>query len=154
MAATIFLCSVFLCKRSFKLISDLKGTTNTYLERKYPNFQKIATVSYTAESFLSMAPWGNVIFLWVPGLALSSFLLLELVSILKGLILTAQHLIRWSKWQRQPGTQRSGNWGSVKFSRRLCHSPLPLPFLPARWLPFPRQDLSSGFSYKCLCTIN
>ena len=39
MDTNVFLFFVFLYKKSFQPLSDLKSTTNTNLERKHPNFQ-------------------------------------------------------------------------------------------------------------------
>lgn len=54
MATSIFLCSVFLHKSSFQLFAYLEKTTDTHIERKYPNFQKRITVIIKSSHHLSL----------------------------------------------------------------------------------------------------
>lgn len=66
MATTILLCSVFLYK-SFQPRSDLEGTTNTHLERKYTKFQKIVySVRKGNPRCLGVGPGQLVSSLWAP----------------------------------------------------------------------------------------
>lgn len=157
MDTNVFLFFVFLYRKSFQPLSDLKSTTNTNLERKHPNFQD-STHYHLKQSHLLSLLWLLEV-MWFSHEFNSGFNAVFFPPTWIGFHserpdFTTEQLIVGSKWKSQLVIKKTWESGSVRLGGGLCCTPSSLSLLPMSNPHFlTRTWAMPSCGHECLCTI-